>query len=160
MQQPSSGEATGAEGSLHSATQNHRTSAPNTNQLASPKPQQVNPKPRHVLFVPSLGLTIGFPWLPILQGNKKGIRGKPCMAKSGDVSMEHGRKVGWGAKHGVSPFGEFGILVLSMDEILHHPRNPGMMMPLQITANNGFPWIQSGAGCRPSTIPLYFRATF
>ena len=41
-----------------------------------------------------------------------------------------------------------------MDEILHHPRNPGMMIPLQIPTNNGFSWFQSGAGFRPSTVCL------
>ena len=40
--------------------------------------------------------------------------------------------------------------ILWMDEILHHLRNPGMMIPLSILTNNGFPWSQSGAGFRPS----------
>ena len=35
--------------------------------------------------------------------------------------------------------------LLWMDEFLHHLRNPGMMIPLQIPIKNGFPWIQSGA---------------
>ena len=45
-----------------------------------------------------------------------------------------------------------GWLILWMDEILHHPRDPGMIIPLQIPANNGFPWYQSGAGFCPSTV--------
>ena len=36
--------------------------------------------------------------------------------------------------------------------ILHHLRNPGMMIPIQIPTNNGFSWFQSGAGFRPSTV--------
>ena len=42
--------------------------------------------------------------------------------------------------------------VLWMDEILHHLRNPGMMIPLYIPMNHGFPWFPSGAGFRPSTV--------
>ena len=36
--------------------------------------------------------------------------------------------------------------------ISHHLRNPGMMIPLQITTNSGLPWFQSGAGFRPSAV--------
>ena len=35
--------------------------------------------------------------------------------------------------------------VLWMDEILHHLRNPGRMIPPLKSANNGFSWFQSGA---------------
>ena len=41
-----------------------------------------------------------------------------------------------------------------MDEILHHSRNPGMMIPLQIPTNHGFPWLQSGAGFCPPTVGI------
>ena len=43
-------------------------------------------------------------------------------------------------------------MILWMDEILHHLRNPGMMIHLQIPTNYGLPWFQSGAGCCPSTV--------
>ena len=36
--------------------------------------------------------------------------------------------------------------LLWVDEILHHPRSPRMMIPLSIPTQNGFPWFQSGAG--------------
>ena len=39
-----------------------------------------------------------------------------------------------------------------MDEILHHQRNHGMIIPLRISTTNGFPWFQSAAGFRPSTV--------
>ena len=42
--------------------------------------------------------------------------------------------------------------ILWMDEILHYLRNPGMMIPLQISTNNGFPWFPSGAGFRTSAV--------
>ena len=39
-----------------------------------------------------------------------------------------------------------------MAEILHHLRNPGMMIPLQLPTNNGFSWCQVVRnGFRPST---------
>ena len=41
-----------------------------------------------------------------------------------------------------------------MDEILHHLRNPGRMIPLEIPTKNAFPWFQSGAGFRPSTVSI------
>ena len=43
-------------------------------------------------------------------------------------------------------------LILWMDEILHHLRSSGMMIPLHLPTNNGFPWSQSDAGFRPSTV--------
>ena len=53
-----------------------------------------------------------------------------------------------------SPF--FSAISISpgflMDEILHHLRNPGMMISLYIPTNNGFRWFQGGAGFRPSTV--------
>ena len=36
--------------------------------------------------------------------------------------------------------------------ILHLLTTPGMMTTLEIPASNGFPWFQSGAGFRPSTV--------
>ena len=39
-----------------------------------------------------------------------------------------------------------------MDEILHHLRSPGIMIPLKISTNDGFAWFQSGTGCRASTV--------
>ena len=39
-----------------------------------------------------------------------------------------------------------------MDEILHQPRNLGMMIPLQIQTSNGFPWFQTGAEFRQYTV--------
>ena len=39
-----------------------------------------------------------------------------------------------------------------MDKILHHLRNPRMMIGVSIPTNNGFPWFQSGAGFLPSTV--------
>ena len=33
--------------------------------------------------------------------------------------------------------------LLWMDEILYHLRNPGMMIPLKLATNIGFPWFQS-----------------
>ena len=47
------------------------------------------------------------------------------------------------------------LVVLWVDEILHHLRNPGMMIPRQIPTNNGFPWfqrVQSGAELCPFTV--------
>ena len=38
--------------------------------------------------------------------------------------------------------------------ILHHLRHPGLMFPLSMPTNNGFPWFQSGAGLRPATVQL------
>ena len=38
-------------------------------------------------------------------------------------------------------------VILRMDEILHHLTNPGSMIPTY-----GFPWFQSGAGFRSSTV--------
>ena len=35
--------------------------------------------------------------------------------------------------------------ILWMDEILHHLRHPGTMIPLQIPTNNYFAWFLSGA---------------
>ena len=46
-----------------------------------------------------------------------------------------------------------------MDRILHHLRNPRMMIPLYIPTNNGFPLFQSGAGFRPSTVSPPMRST-
>ena len=40
-------------------------------------------------------------------------------------------------------------------DILHHLRNPGMMIPSSVPANNGVPWFPSGVGFRPPTV---FRA--
>ena len=37
-----------------------------------------------------------------------------------------------------------------MDEIRHHPRNPGMMTPLHFPENNGVPWFRRR--CRISSI--------
>ena len=37
-------------------------------------------------------------------------------------------------------------------QILHHLRNPGMMISLRIPTNRGFPWFPRGAGFRPSTV--------
>ena len=34
------------------------------------------------------------------------------------------------------------LLILWMDAILHHLRNPGMMIPLQTPTSNGFPWFK------------------
>ena len=44
--------------------------------------------------------------------------------------------------------------ILWMDEILHHLKIPGTMVPLKIPTNNAFLWFQSGAGFRPSTVVL------
>ena len=43
-------------------------------------------------------------------------------------------------------------VILWMDEILHHLRNAGIGIPLEIPTNNGLPWFQSRAGFRPSTV--------
>ena len=53
----------------------------------------------------------------------------------GPVAVQAGDPAGL-AELGLVCFG----VVLWMDEILHHLRQPGMMIPLQIPANNGFPW--------------------
>ena len=37
-------------------------------------------------------------------------------------------------------------MILWVDEILHHPRIPKIMIP---PTSNGFPWFQNGAGCCP-----------
>ena len=42
--------------------------------------------------------------------------------------------------------------ILWMDEILHHLRNPEMMILLYMPRNNGFPWYEGGAGFCPSTV--------
>ena len=47
------------------------------------------------------------------------------------------------------------LLILWMDEILHHLRNPGMIcFPCKYPQNSSFPWLQRGAGFRPSTVSL------